>query len=1299
MMLGQGRPNPLRSLCASARQTSSVVVVGLAVLTSSLVGAVATAADVAPAVRLRIAWGGGQSRLWGGTIRLDQGSVTGVQSLGIEADQPGSSWLIDGVAVHQSRSTSTFGGLDIELDAPRSATVELQLQATGQEPNAPVRVTIDELIRQDFNQTLDESGNRLSIRRTPGDQLRVNLDHDSLVFFPGEPWRAEITPWLLGLEAGSKLRVRLAVVASNTGQEVWTQSHDHVVGTEEEPGEPIVLDTHAPQREGVYELRIRAKQQGLRSRLTLQSEIAERVVQFVVLDRERPAEISEQPFGMVVDIDPTHPRWWERLTNIRWIPAPRRGPLNSDNSQPLQHELGMLVRLAPNSEMKQVSWEAYPLPIEKPGRPHILEIEYPNNVPQSMGISIVEPNAAGEVVPIGLDSGVIVPDEASNQPAAWARHRLVFWPKTESPLVLLTNQRDEKAAVYGKIRVLAGPQRLPAQSLSQVGASQERLWATYMDRPLFAENFSAPQKIDRWSGRCLDDWTTFYEGTRRMAEYLEYAGYNALVLTVSGEGSTLYPSQLLEPTPRHDTGVFFNTALDPIRKDVLELVASEFDRRALSLIPAIQFSAPLPAIEAVLRAGGPETTGLQLVGGDGRGYRAGHGNAGAWTPNYNPLDPRVQTAMLEVVSELVSRVGDHTSFKGLAIDLSADGFAQLPGPNWGLDDRTIARFAEETGLQPPGTGADRFARRAAFLAEHQATWLQWRAAILTDFYRRLRDEVCRANPDAQLLLCGTRLFDSTQLMAALRPALPRRLPPEQVLLAAGIDVEACHKIDGVVVLRPNLGGQNDSVEHRAAALSWNESAKVDRLFATAETPGSLFYHAPKQMRLGSFDAKSPFRNTYTWLVAQTSPSGWANRQRFAQAIAQSDSQLIADGGWLLPLGQEDALTSMATIFKQLPAEGFRDFPNTPQPVTLRYLTQDGQTYIYAVNDSPWSLTSNVTLNLSDNARAVDLATGGEIELERSGTESNWQLVLEPYELKAIRIGTGRASIIAAKLDIPEDIRLTLQRRIRGLANQAAALGKQPSLDILSNPSFEIPPQEDGTIEGWIASTTSPLKPPPKLTSIERGAHEGERVLLLESDREGLRLTSPAIVLPTSGRLSVSVWLRVDDPEQQPTMRLALVGKYRGQEYFRYAELGPRSGVAAITEAWSQFLFPVTDLPLDGLSDLRVQFELRGEGKVWIDDVELFDLWFTENERVELLKIVTTAGLRLENGQYADCLQLLEGYWPQFLDEHITLPEGATVQREPSPASNPREARNTPAGETKGFREKVYDLLPDSLRLF
>ena len=54
-----------------------------------------------------------------------------------------------------------------------------------------------------------------------------------------------------------------------------------------------------------------------------------------------------------------------------------------------------MAQLRPNADSPDVSWEAYWLPISQPGRPHILEVDYPSDVPQTLGISIVEPNAAG----------------------------------------------------------------------------------------------------------------------------------------------------------------------------------------------------------------------------------------------------------------------------------------------------------------------------------------------------------------------------------------------------------------------------------------------------------------------------------------------------------------------------------------------------------------------------------------------------------------------------------------------------------------------------------------------------------------------------------------------------------------------------------------------------------------------------------------------------------------------------------------------------------------------------------------
>ena len=163
---------------------------------------------------------------------------------------------------------------------------------------------------------------------------------------------------------------------------------------------------------------------------------------------------------------------------------------------------------------------------------------------------------------------------------------------------------------------------------------------------LLAEQGVAAESLDAWSGRSLDDWRTFYEGGARLAEYLRHAGYDGLMLAVWADGSAIYPSALLQSTPRYDTGAFFASAQDPVQKDLLELLLRLFDREDLQLIPMLDFSSPLPELEAVLRAGGPEAEGIEWIGADGAPLCGTRPPRRGLAPYYNLLHPRVQEAML-----------------------------------------------------------------------------------------------------------------------------------------------------------------------------------------------------------------------------------------------------------------------------------------------------------------------------------------------------------------------------------------------------------------------------------------------------------------------------------------------------------------------------------------------------------------------------------------------------------------------------------------------------------------------------
>ncbi len=67
-----------------------------------------------------------------------------------------------------------------------------------------------------------------------------------------------------------------------------------------------------------------------------------------------------------------------------------------------------------------------------------------------------------------------------------------------------------------------------------------------------------------------------------------------------------------------------------------------------------------------------------------------------------------------------------------------------------------------------------------------------------------------------------------------------------------------------------------------------------------------------------------------------------------------DCDWLFDGGWLLPMGQEESLNELITSFRRLPAGRFETILSETEPVVLRRLVRDGRTWFYAVNDSPWT---------------------------------------------------------------------------------------------------------------------------------------------------------------------------------------------------------------------------------------------------------------------------------------------------------------------------------------------------------
>lgn len=1275
-MIGHGRPYASRA--TNARRASRRFWLCRAALVALVLVAASSALAADTTMRLRIAWGGGAERIWHGAIRLSEGTFSELQALGIEANEPGSIWLSsEGIAIREP-SLRAYDGIDVLVTADLEARLTVTLAEESSNVSKTVEVPLRDLVRQSHTSALDAAENRLLVTRSPGDRLRVTCHRDNLVFAPGEMFKFEIAAHLLdGASAGH--RYAATITASPGGQRVWSQEYQ--AGQE---STATTVTIRVPDFEGVFDLTLAAVPTRLRDRLVPKKSLAERKLQFVVVAEESPEDPSAGPLSRVVEINPMSPHWWERLGSIPLVPGLRKGPLGNGQSAAWEHPtLGPLIQLGPDGAEPNIAWEAYPLPIARPGFAHVLEIEYPSDVPQALGVSLIEPNAAGAVMPIGLDSGVYVSDEEAANPPQMAKHRVVFWPRTKTPLLLLTNRRQGSRAAYGKISVWSAAQSqfptLPLARTEEAGslgpafaASQPggRLWAGYLDRPLFSENFSAPESLDSSSRRSLDDWNTMYLGGAHLVRYLKYSGYGGLMMSVYADGSTIYPSALVDPTPRYDTGVFFGSAQDPLRKDTLELLFRMFDREGLTLIPALHFGSPLPELEA-LKHSGAEAVGLEWIGSDGKPWFARNAAKQGLAPYYNLLDPRVQTAMLNVAREVATRYAVHPSFGGLALQLSADGFAQLPGDDWGFDDQTIARFESETNSRVPGSGTGRFATRAKhLLGPARAAWLQWRARQVEAFHQRLREEIAQARPEAKLFLAGSTMLEGRKTQIQLRPTLPKRAKLDDALVELGINAQAYQGDSSIVFLRPQrVRPTTGPVSAQAADLEINLAPEMDKLFEGADIPGSLFYHEPQRARLTSFDLKSPYgaANTYTWLVTQMSPSSDRNRRRFAHALATLDAHVMFDGGWLLPLGQEESLRPLVSVYRQLPSKPFETVAGPTQPVTIRKLSHDGKTYVYLVNDSPWPINATMIIDGPPAMTSEPLGEGngvGELMPGMGGT--TWNVALGPYDLAAARFSSPTIQVRNPQVFVGEQVRRQLHDRIQDLGARVRVLQDPQPVTTLENAEFEAP-AEAGEIPGWATTIGMGAQ-----AAVDTTQHfEGSRSVKLVSLGQPASITSAPFVPPTTGRIAIHMQLR-GGATGRPSLRISLEGKVAEGQYAPYGII-PAAPASKATSDWVRYSLHVGDVPSEGLSNLRVRFELVSEGELWIDDVQLFDLPFDTSERLELSKLISLASVKLEAGQLADCARLLEGYWPQFLVAHVPLTNtSAPIAERPAPPAAPSE---------------------------
>lgn len=1281
-------------------------------------------------IGLRVSWGGGAPKRWAGRISVADGEILRWQPIGSEVDE-----LASLVFQNQGIDIVPFGlrvfqGVDLVLDRRSNTAVEIELAAEGG-VSKQWSVPVNEIERQPRQIAL-EGGGQLFIERLPGDELAVTTERAHLIFSPGETWKFNLTPRGLPFSAGTRLDVRIQIARSRTrdreprrplidsltnlGRNGSTESpvvhYEVTVGKESSIPVEIVL----PEEEGCYDIVITAASipafrlaESVAKPFGWNNSVIERHVQIVVLDPvRRTGGASSGELTLLGEaVDASNQNFWERLSRVT-PHLPRLGFLGRGWRNIGGEGQEAASELEPAGPGEDPTWALYSLPVQEPGRPHVLEIEWPADRRQRLLFTVVEPNAMGAIAPPMVDFGVFSSGEFQRweQSLGWQVHRVVFWPRSRQPLLLVANPGGEPA-LYKRIRVYAGWERLP-EIFPPSAFPSERLIAAYFHRPILTTALGATDVPGPFQQQGLDDWVTFYQAATRLAEYVSFAGYNAVVLSVAADGSTLYPSDRWKPTPRYDSGGFSLVGADPLRKDVLELILRLADREGFVVIPAIDFSVPLPSLEEAIRNRGERGRNLRWIGPDGRALTEVQMPYRGMAPYYNILHREVQEELLGVIRELATRYARHASFYGLGIQVSAYGYAQLPGPEWGMDDETIARFSEETGIQVQVSEGNRYQERARLLlGPYYREWLRWRSLRLQSFYSRVTQELVAVRPDTKLLLLTPTMFVGERWEQRLRPTLTERRDPLALFTETGVTPELASSDSAIGLLRVKRMVEYADFGVRTTEFEIDQMYRAVSVNNQGQLPGVLFYHPPQEIRLPSFDARSPIQPTLTAVIHQPIAWGGENRRRFAQALADGDVTLICDGGWRVPWGGEDTLRAWFAAFRRLPGGQFQDvrFQNQAgslQPLVIRSLARQQETYLYIANQAGFPVAMEMTFQSPPGCRLIELSgfrSLPPVETD-SGGQCRWKMTFEPYDLVAVKLTASNVTFVSASVSWSPKVDQRLKTEIADLSERAATLSVPPIYAVLQNADFEQSAGESQTIPLWTAvapsGTTVRLDPADK--------HSGQQSVYMMSRGPTASLISPPFPAPSTGRLTVAIWLKTSDQSVQPPLRCLVTGTHRGQPLTRVAEIGaasPGRTAPTVSSEWTPILVEVVDLPMSGLSPLQLRFDLAGSGEVWIDDVQLCHLAFSKAERVELFKLIAPAQAKLENRDIADCLRLLEGFWPEYLVRYVPRSEISTTAsdqpREPQETKRPAKSPDKPPDRSAGLLDRVRQALPQALR--
>jgi hypothetical protein len=533
----------------------------------------------------------------------------------------------------------------------------------------------------------------------------------------------------------------------------------------------------------------------------------------------------------------------------------------------------------------------------------------------------------------------------------------------------------------------------------------------------------------------LDFWRTKYQ---RTIEYLLYSGHNEWNIMCSEYHGDIVSDQFLLPRSCASSSCGYipgwaNVAATMLERDKIDFFASvhaEFgdDSGAVAGLFGSAYSTDIFEADRM---------------GDKSINRMKNDNSfvKSFGTSVDPLHPLVQEAHLRLVRSYCEMFKPYQHFKGVRF-ISGASSLYYSGITEGYGDYDLKAFEDDTGIKVPVSGDDkkRFSKRYDWLmANAKEQWIDWRCRKMTEYYKKLRDAVCRDDPNRSI---GIYVMNHGKV-ARLYDKWPATEPSVyEYFRECGIDMKMLANEKGISItpsIAPYLERSpvGDNVTNTIRPYSF--SSDMSPYFQAQKEPAAFIaYHGNMEVlprdkpRIADYwwDFGSWFgrKNGPHHIFSTPQPPDAYYREFLTHLLAEYDPQRITHGFWGSPdNGNIGEAQKFYAAFRAIPAVKFEDVPGADDPVRVRFYNGKSETFVYFVNRQYYPV--DCTIAVSGIKKLTEMQSKVRIRADKKENGKSFYVVkIKPYEVVCYQ-GDGPISIASVEYAVPAEMTTFLEARI------------------------------------------------------------------------------------------------------------------------------------------------------------------------------------------------------------------------------------------------------------------------------